>query len=167
MTWLLFLLLSTFAATSTGAEIYKWTLPNGEVEFSDRPPQEGAQPLELRPLVTIPALAAPAPPEAAQAEPPANSEGYDSFTIASPANDATVRSPGIGNLSLSFSIVPGLNQGHAIEVFMDGRSFGRSENSAVTLNNVDRGTHQIQAAIVDDNGAEVARTESITVHMHR
>lgn len=157
----------TVAASSAGAEIYKRTLPNGEIEFSDRPPAEGAKPVELRPLLTVPALAAPAASESAQGKTPAVSGSYDSFTIASPADDATVRSPGTGNLSVSFSIVPALNQGHAIEIFLDGSPFGRSETPSVTLNNVDRGTHRIQAAIVDDAGVEMVRSETITVHLHR
>jgi len=164
---LLFVFVLTVAASSAGAEIYKRTLPNGEIEFSGRPPQEGAQPIELRPLITVPALATPAPSEAAQAEDPAESERYDSFAIASPADDATVRAPGTGNLSINFSIAPSLIQGHAIETFIDGRSFGRSDALAVTLTNVDRGTHQIHAAIIDQTGAEVARSETITVHLHR
>ncbi len=167
-TWLRVLaLLLTLGAASAEAEFYKWALPDGSIEYSDRPPVEGAERVDLRPLVTYTPTAIPeqsASPKAGNAEP---AEGYDSFTIASPANDATVRSPGSGNISLSFAVSPSLIQGHAIEIFIDGQRFGRSDTSAVTLNNVDRGTHQIHAAIIDDAGVELARTETITVHLYR
>jgi hypothetical protein len=167
MKWLLLAFGLTLAAASAGAEIYKWILPNGSIKYSDRPPEKGAERVDLRPLVIIPPLATSVPAETTEMEGPAESNGYDSFTIASPANDATVRSPGSGNISLSFAVSPSLIQGHAIEIFIDGQRFGRSDTSAATLSNVDRGTHQIHAAIIDDAGVELARTETITVHLHR
>lgn len=160
-------LLVTLGAAPAEAEFYKWALPDGTIEYSDRPPVEGAERVELRPLVTYTPTAIPEQSAGSKAKIPEPAEGYDSFSIASPANDATVRSPGSGNISLSVAVSPSLIQGHAIEIFVDGRKFGRSELPTVTLKNVDRGTHQIHAAIIDDSGAELVRTETITVHLYR
>ncbi|MDH3314727.1 MAG: DUF4124 domain-containing protein [Gammaproteobacteria bacterium] len=166
MKWRLFALLVTLGAASAEAEIYKWILPNGSVKYSDRPPVEGADEAELRPLVTYtpPPVSAKTAETAPQSEPAA--KGYDSFTIVSPANDATIRD-NAGNISLNLAITPTLTQGHAIEVFVDGLKFSRSNAPNVTLMNVNRGSHQIYAVIVDDAGVEAARTQTITVYLQR
>ncbi len=164
--WLFFVLLVTLGAASAEAEIYKWILPNGTIKYSDRPPAEGAEKAELRPLVTYtpPPLSAEPAEAAPQAEPA--SKGYESFTIVSPANDATIRD-NAGNVSLSFAITPSLTPGHAIDVFVDGLKLSRSNAPNVTLTNVNRGSHQIYAVIVDDAGVEAARTQTITVFLQR
>ncbi len=165
MKWRIFALLVTLCAASAEAEIYKWILPDGSIEYSDRPPAEGAEKVELSPLVTYTAPPVSANPEES---PQADTEfdGYDSFTIASPANDATIRD-NAGNVSLNFAVTPSLIQGHAIDIFLDGRKFGRSNAPLVTLANLSRGNHQIYAVIVDDTGAELARTGTLSINLQR
>ncbi len=154
------------AAASAGAEIYKWRLPDGSIEYSDRPPAEDAERVELTPLVTYTPPATSAPGATEESESPAEFDGYDRFAIASPANDADIRE-NAGEVTLNFAITPSLVEGHAIDVFMDGRKFGRSTAAVVTLSEVDRGSHQIYATLVDETGAELARTGTITVHLQR
>ncbi|HSS65092.1 MAG TPA: DUF4124 domain-containing protein [Gammaproteobacteria bacterium] len=163
---LISVLVLALAATSAAAEIYKWILPDGSVEYSDRPPVEGAKKVELRPLVTYTPSVNSAPSETTETEIAEEADGYDSFTITSPANDSAIRD-NAGNVTLNFSIVPTLIEGHGIDIFVDGRKFGRSTAAVVTLSNVNRGSHQIYAAIVDDSGTEVARTGTITIHLKR
>lgn len=166
MKWRIFALLLTLGAVSAEAEIYKWILPNGTIKYSDRPPAEGAEKAELRPLVTYtsPPLPAKSADTAARKKPAP--KGYDRFTIVSPANEATIRD-NAGNLSLNLAITPTLIQGHAIDVFVDGLKFSRSKTPVVTLVNVSRGSHQIYAVIVDGSGVEAARTQTITVYLQR
>lgn len=154
------------AAPLVAAEFYKWKLPDGSIQYSDRPPVEEAEKVELKPLVTYspPASSAPsAPPQTENAD---EDHGYGSFTITSPADEAAIRD-NAGKITIQFAISPGLVEGHAIDVFMDGVKRRRGTGAAVTLSNVTRGTHQIHAAIVDQSGAEVARTDTITVHLKR
>jgi len=58
-------LLIMLALGASGAEIYKWVDEAGRVHFGDRPPAEGAEPVELD---VSPAPAAPAPSDAERAE---------------------------------------------------------------------------------------------------
>ncbi len=163
--WILVLTL-TLAAAAVEAEIYKWRLPDGSIEYSDRPPAAGAERIELSPLVTYSPPAAPSPGAAPETEDEAAFEGYKGFAIASPADGADIRE-NAGEVTLNFAITPSLVEGHAVDVFMDGRKFGRSTAAVVTLSNVDRGTHQIYATLVDETGAELKRSNTITVHLKR
>lgn len=161
------ILILTLAATSAEAEIYKWILPNGSVEYSDRPPVEGAERVDLRPLVTYtPPATSSAPSVQKETESTEEDEGYRQFTIASPADEAAIRN-NTGEVSISFAITPALVQGHSIEIFVDGRKFASSTAAAATLGSVDRGSHRVHAVIVDESGAELARTDTITIHLKR
>jgi hypothetical protein len=166
MKWWIPAFLTVLAAIPCQAEIYKWRLPDGSIEYSDRPPEEGAKRVELPPLTTYTPPAAAARAATSEGKSAAVFDGYDSFTITSPADDATVRD-NAGNVDLKFDVTPTLVEGHAIDIFMDGRKFGRSTASIVTLSNVSRGTHQIYAAIVDEAGAELARTLAINIDLLR
>ncbi len=167
--WTLGLVLA-LAATSAEAQIYKWIMPDGTVKYSDRPQEEGAEPVELSPIVTFTPRPIPTRPEAgargAETEAEEGAGGYDSFAISAPPNDTTVRD-NAGNVTVNFAVTPSLAEGHAIDLYLDGRKFGQSKLPVVTLTNVNRGSHQIYGVIVDASGAEIARTEPVTVTLQR
>ena len=159
-------LLAALAATPCQAQIYKWRLSDGSIEYSDRAPEKGAERVELSPLTTYTPPATSTPGAAAGAEGAAAFDGYDSFTISAPANNATVRD-NAGNVRLRFAVTPALVEGHAIEVFLDGEKSGRVGVPLLTLANVSRGFHEIHATIVDESGAELTRTRPISIDVLR
>lgn len=157
----------TLVASAAEAEIYKWILPNGSTEYSDRPPVEGAERVDLKPLVTYtPGATSSATSEQGETEGSEEDEGYQQFTIASPVDEAAIRD-NTGEVRISFAISPALVEGHAIDIFVDGQKFASSTAAAVTLSSVNRGSHRIHAVIVDESGAELARTGTITIHLKR
>ncbi len=168
MKWLILLLALAQTATASEGEIYKWILPDGSIQYSDRPPVKGAQKVELKPLQTYSLPATSAAPPANSESGQADDEGsqYDSFSIASPADEAAIRD-NTGDLTVTFAVRPKLVGGHVIDLFMDGQMAGRSAGAAVTLGNVNRGSHRLHAVILDGDGSEVARTETITIHIKR
>ncbi len=148
-------------------QIYKYTLSNGDVVYSDRPPPpDQGEEIKLEPLqgFSLP----PAPPladsTAKKDEPEA--VGYQEFTVTSPTNDTTIRDNG-GNVRVNLSLVPGLRNGDSIELMMDGQSIGSGKSTSVTLTEVDRGTHTVQAAVKDAEGKEIARSNSVIFHLKR
>jgi hypothetical protein len=147
--------------------VYKYTLSNGDVVYSDKPPPaDQGETVTLEPLqgFNLP----PAPPledTTAKADEP-EAAGYTEFKVTSPTNDQTIRDNG-GNVSVSLSLTPGLRGGHKIDVMMDGQSIGRGSGTSVTLTEVDRGTHTVQASIKDQEGKEVARSNSVIFHLKR
>lgn len=167
MRWLILLLALAQTATGSEGEIYKWILPDGSIQYSDRPPVKGAQKVELAPLQTYsPPATSSAPSINSEAERVDQGSQYESFAIASPTDEEAIRD-NTGELSITFAISPKLVGGHVIDVFMNGQMVGRSAGAAVRLSDVPRGAHRLHAVIVNGNGAEVARTETITVHLKR
>lgn len=166
LAFLLCLMLAVGAAQAQ--KIYKYTLSNGDVVYSDKaPPVEQAEEVQLEPLqgFSLP----PAPPledSSASTEDDPAAFSYKEFKVTSPSNDATVRDNG-GNVQVSMNLVPGLQNGHSIEIMMDGASIGSGETTSLTLTDVDRGTHTVQATVKDSDGNEVLRSNSVIFHLRR
>ena len=168
MRWLILLLALAQTATASEGEIYKWILPDGSIQYSDRPPADGAQKVELKPLQTysLPATRAAPPAQTAPDQPGDKGSPYESFAIASPADEQAIRD-NTGDLTVTFAVRPKLVGGHVIGLFMDGRMVGRSAGAPVAVSNVNRGSHRLHAVILDGDGTEIVRTETITVHLKR
>ena len=162
---LLCLLLAVGAAQAQ--EIYKYTLSNGKVVYSDKPPAaDQGEEVKLEPLQTF--SLPPAPPlqdSTAKKHKPAP-VGYEEFKVTSPTNDATLRDNS-GTVPVSLSLSPGLRSGHSIEVMLDGQSIGNGHSTSITLTEVDRGTHTVRAAVKDNEGKEIARSNSVIFHLKR
>lgn len=164
---LLLCLMLAAGGVAQAQKIYKWTLPNGDVVYSDKPPPaDQAEEVKLEPLQTFSVPPAPPLEDTSAAKDKEKPAGYEQFKVTSPDNDATIRDNN-GNVSVSLSLTPGLQSGHSIEVFMDGRAIGSGKSTSLTLTDVDRGTHTVQAAIKDSEGKEITRSNSVVFHLRR
>jgi uncharacterized protein DUF4124 len=158
--WLI--LLSTMLVTAaSGAPAWTWVDADGQVHFSDRP-VPGARQVELAGAqgfgapATRPTSAAPTP-EATQAAAPEQAP-YRAINITSPAEQQTLWNIG-ATLSVQIEIDPPLSTAHRMDLILDGQR--RNVNAAspqLTLPNVFRGTHTLQAVVIDASGAEVMRS---------
>jgi len=105
---------------------------------------------------------------AAETPPPAPT-AYESLEILSPAHEETLRDNG-GNVTVRVRATPRLRTGsaHRLRILLDGRlQDAASERSAITLRNIDRGSHEIVAVIVDPDGRELVRSAPVTLYLHR
>jgi hypothetical protein len=92
---------------------------------------------------------------------------YQLLRILVPEPDATVRSMP-GELIVSVSNDPALQEGHSYRLLVDGQPFGEAGRSPVfPLTNIDRGTHQLSVEILDESGRMLERTPSQSFHMVR
>ena len=155
--------------------IYKTTDADGNVVFTDVPPKDDAESLELiqgnsyRPETPAPASVVPVGAEdtAEDAEDmPAAS--YDKITITSPANDEAVRE-NTGNIAVNVSLNPALDtsSGHRVQVLVDGQVAGEAASATVSLQNIDRGTHSLIAQVIDANNSVLASSDAVVVHLQR
>ena len=165
-----FLCLMLAVGSVHAGKIVKYTLPNGEVIYSDKPPPEATsgEEVTVEPLQSFKVPAAP-PLEDSTAnkdDEEKSDDNYAEFKVTSPSNDATIRDNG-GNVRVSLSLSPSLRSGHSIEVMMDGRSIGSGKGTSVTLTEVDRGTHTVQASVKDAEGKEIVRSNSVIFHLKR
>lgn len=171
----LLLALALLPAIGT-AEVYKWTDAQGRVHYGDQPPTPKAQPLDLPPPQAIeraPALAAPAATATDAAQPgsqPAQAAQvrYETLAITFPQKDAAIRD-NAGNVAVQLSVSPPLQTqlGHRFALSLDGNTVATGADPVLRLENVDRGTHTLQAAITDDGGRTLATSEPVTFHLLR
>lgn len=167
----LFLLLAIFCARSAAtAEVYRWVDDQGRVVYSDQP-HPGAEKIDSRAVQTIPSVAPSS--TAVQPQPPQPqgiASGYLTFAIIAPADQENIHNPDDGNVTVSVMLQPSLDvaRGHRLVLKVDGnRSDETTKTTEFVLHNVDRGTHQVQALVVDGNNDVVKSTPPVTFHVHR
>ena len=161
-----FICLALAAGSSQARTVYKVVQPDGTILFTDSPPAgEDAEQVDVGPINTAPPLASPT--DAFDDTPAVEQEqGYTEFRIASPADNATIRD-NAGNVNVDLKIHPGLRSGHKIELRLDGQSIGGGRQTAITLTEMDRGAHSLQAVVKNSSGQVVARTDAITFTLQR
>jgi hypothetical protein len=164
MRYLVLLALGLLLTTPGQAKIYKWKMPDGSVRYSDQP-QAGATELELPKIQTYTPIPVPEakgkPSEAA-----GKAVEYKSFEVKSPKNGEVIRNNG-GSISISLGLDPALLSGHSIEILMDGKSVGSGKGTSISLSNVDRGSHSIQASVKNAEGKAIKQTSNVSFHLKR
>ncbi len=163
---ILCLITTGLALAQTG--VYRWVGPDGTVTFTDQS-RPGAEKIEIEPPQTVPpseAVRKALQAESGVADKAAAESAYTQFAIVSPSEDESVRSNN-GAVSINMNLAPSLHADHAIVVSMDGQAIGKGSSTSLQLQNLPRGTHTVQATVVDAAGAELIRTETVTFHVLR
>ena len=160
---IVFLSVVLFSLPLLAKDVYKWTTAEGEVVYSDTY-QPGAERIHVTSGSSSPRAADNATGEQAGT---AAAGGYQTFEIAQPENDETIRS-NEGAVTVSLTLSPTLAEGDAIQVFIDGNKLGGDVKSTqFTLNGLNRGTHSLQAKIVDADGNTLNSAPSINFHLRQ
>jgi hypothetical protein len=146
-------------------KVYKVIQPDGTVEYTDAPPaDEPAKEIRVEPINTI---EAPAPSAGSSGQPTDSAQaGYSEVRITSPANDVSIRD-NAGNVNVDVSLEPALRSGDKIDLLLDGQSVGGGKKTAITLTDMERGTHSLQALVKDASGKVVARSNTVTFTLQR
>ena len=151
---------TVFAAGAVFAQAYKWVDENGVVHYSDRP-EPGAEKLELPSQPRLGSAIAPRSSSVRRdAEEPAEEATpfeYQTLEVASPAPEETLWNIE-GVLNVSLNLQPGLQPGHRIRVYFDGQPRFVSGTS-FQVDQVFRGTHNLQAEVIDQNGELMIRSQ--------
>jgi hypothetical protein len=163
--WLILL----FALAGTGARAapaWTWIDANGTVHFSDRP-VPGARQVEL---TSAQSFNSQQPVRAARAEAQAGAAPtapYRGIEIASPAEQETLWNIG-AVLTVQVSFDPPLRPGHYYDLIYDGQRRNLTATSPrVTLLDVFRGQHTLQAVVLDSNGRELMRSPARTFYVQQ
>ena len=161
------LLLLPLAAFSQG-EVYKVVDKDGNVTFTDQPPAEGAQPMDLPPLSVVESnVQAPEVPAAGasaeEAKPPAPRElrkQYRDFRITQPQQEETfwgTANTVVVSWGSSQPIAPQMN----VMLYVDGEGQKAPATGGVTLT-LDRGEHQVYAELRDERNRRIVTTDTVT-----
>lgn len=179
--WKIFTVLGLLAlvavCTPLAAQVYKTVDENGNVVYTDQPPQEGAEPMQLRPLSIVEApdyqeAARPAAEEAA-AEPGEQTftlrelrRRFAGFAIISPENEQSLWNPQ-GMITLAWQAPHPLEDGMQVQASMDGRQLGATTDRVIPITDLERGEHLLEAVLVDARGRTIATAEPVTIFIRQ
>lgn len=161
------------AGPVAASEIYRTTDEDGNVVFTDEPPTEDAEPVELDPLNTVEPIEG--DPDAASSidssgeDPDAPANGISGISIAYPENGKGIRHNG-GNVPFQVALQPEgatLPRGHQVEIILDGKVRARAASTQVTVSPVDRGPHTVRARIIDKSGQTRYESDSVKFYLLR
>ena len=163
-----------FMATDAEARIYKTKDKDGNIVFTDVPPKDQAEAVELTPANQYTAPVEPQQPTQRTRrnddveEEVEETTSYNRIAVVSPEADQAIRE-NAGNVSIIVEVTPGLDvgAGHTVEVLLGDRIAGSANSGLVALENVDRGTHMVRARVVDANGNIMIQSEPVAFHMLR
>jgi hypothetical protein len=148
------------------ADVYTYIDSEGNRVFTDQP-KGNAKKVEIAPTNGM-NQTAPTPRAPLTIAPPAEVAAYQMLRILVPEPDATVQEGSSGNLIVTLTSDPILMPGHNYRLLLDGKVAGSPGRSPVfPLTNLDRGTHQLAAEIIDADGRIIERTPSQPVHIVR
>jgi hypothetical protein len=157
----------SWCGVASAEAIYKSVDAKGNVVYSDKP-TANAQPVTLTPIsIVSPPPATAVPVDATMPKKPVISASYKQLDIVSPQNDATIWDNN-GNFSVQISMEPALVAGDTLQIMLDGKVVASSSSStSFNITGIDRGTHIVQAQIINAQQAVVKTSQSITIFLHR
>jgi hypothetical protein len=174
----LLLALLIFLPPITHAEIYKWVDEKG-IHFSDEaPPGIDAEKVIVKPPnISTPSHSAPAshPSTPSADEDPEGkhfkaqkTKRYAELKITHPNNDQALRENN-GKISITCSLSPTLQSsaGHQVRFILDGQPFSVVSSCSTTIEEIDRGSHQVSAEVIDAQGRVLLRSNTNTFHLQR
>ena len=168
MPWICHIILIGLVYSSAqAADIYRSKDSAGNVVFSDIA-HPGAEKVILGKPTILPSQPVPKSPAASNTKKQPALK-YESLTITSPADAETIRQ-NVANVNVAISARPGLQAGygHNLQLLFDGEQVGDpGRKLSFTLAAVDRGSHTLQAVILEANGTVVMRSAITTFFVHK
>lgn len=152
------------------AEIYKYVDKDGVIRYTDTPPSEDAKPVDLPPLQTYSNDGA-VPYDSENEDPDSvlqlQSAGYSRLELTSPAPEQ-VFNQAEPQVIVSVQLEPDLEEGHRMVFLLDGEPVpAPAGRTSLTLGNLDRGTHSLQAQVMDSRDSVQIQSETISFHLHQ
>jgi len=158
------LLIALLWAGSSSAAVYKWVDTEGVVHYGDSPPASGAKPIDLPEVSSYTSTPVPPASSAAKGALANVFKGYDSLTITRPKDDETIRS-NEGLVQVDLVLSPGLQRGHSLQLFLDGKLVSDNVGAGVQLKGVMRGAHELTAVVVDKDGKAWIRSSPVRFYL--
>ncbi|MCU7929733.1 MAG: DUF4124 domain-containing protein [Candidatus Thiodiazotropha sp. (ex Codakia rugifera)] len=144
-------------------DVYKYTSEDGEIVYSERYHPDAER-------ITVSDKQKPSSlslDEQSEEEAAALAGDYARFEIVQPVGDETIRNAD-GSVPVGLSISPALATGHVIHLFVDGTKLDSDiTQTQLILQELNRGTHTLQAKIVNDQGESLKDSNSVIFHLRQ
>ncbi len=161
--WRLLIILCISTTTLEAQDVYKTIDENGNVIYTDEPPDLEAQPLDLPPLN----ISDPIPIRSySNTQKNSRTQKKVDFKILSPTHDQSIWGTG-ATLAVSFSMDIDFTQGLEIKVLIDGVEKAKQHSQSFSIANINRGEHQVSAQLIDSQGTVISSTASVTFFMRQ
>jgi hypothetical protein len=159
----------TLSLTALPQEIYRWVDQDGVTHYSDQPGVPGAERVILVSPNTYGQEPSDLGPYAAtrngdEEEPETGS--YTSLTIVQPTPDQTFFGAD-ATVSAAVDLGGTLRSDHTIVYFVDGTRRAADAGGGLTLTGLERGSHFLRAAVLDQNGNPLITSPQITFHLRQ
>jgi len=182
----LFTIMLAFALAMTAGpvmgQVYKVVDKDGNVTFTDIPPQDGSAPVDLPPISVVEtpvyqqtareadiaaasaAVAAGTDVPVAEPKEPTLRElrqSYKDFAIVSPQWEESVWSPE-GPVEIAWRTSADLQEGMQVSVFIDGKLEVTTNQAIIPVAGLERGEHIVTAEIKDQRNRKIATAGPVT-----
>ncbi|PXF64007.1 DUF4124 domain-containing protein [Kangiella spongicola] len=166
---LLALSCGSIATSAKETVMYKKIDKDGNVVFTDKP-IPGSKPITVKTDVNVvstpkPAYKAPTISDSSEEDDDEKKFKYEVLAIDTPKNDEGIRAND-GRINVIVAVTPNLRPNHSVQLKLDGNNVGQAQKIPYfNLTEVERGTHQLQAMIIDDDSGEtVQSSDAISFH---
>jgi len=170
LTALVLAFLLPLCSSTVAGEIYRHVDENGNVTYSDEPAGDDSEAMELEPLpeVSLPDGAARERRNSEREGDGGNNDkqGYESIEITQPEHDSAFWR-GDGLVVVRIQSQPSLRSGHRFALELDGERTRQSRSTSFTLENMNRGTHEIVIHVVNANGETISSSDVTRFTLHR
>jgi Domain of unknown function (DUF4124) len=160
----LLIILCIFIGAHSFAQIYKTVDKDGNVVYSDTPPNDQAESVKLKEILTLPA------------EHPGNSVSTDTrrdeavveykVEIVSPRNEVVIP-PGQRDLAIAISLDPYLQPDHLITYYMDGELIEETQSTSIVIQDPPRGGRTLTVEVINQQGDVLGVSQPLTVNIIR
>ena len=157
---------SPSVSAASQPKVFRVEDKDGKVTYTDRPPADrDSVEVELPPITPIPPQQRAEQPTADQAA--AAFSGYSRVTLVSPANDSLVLYDQ-SQVMVQLDLTPALQPDHLVQFYVDGSPYGKPVTAiSRSITGLERGTHSIAARVLSSQGAVLAMTQPVKVHVQR
>jgi Domain of unknown function (DUF4124) len=162
MSRFLLLILCVLISTTSVAQIYKTVDKDGNVVYSDTPPNDQAESVKLKQILTLPA------------ETPTNStstsrdDGVVQYQveIVSPRNEVVIP-PGQRDLAVAIVLNPSLQQDHLITYYIDGELVQETQSTSIVIQDPPRGGRTLTVEVINQQGDVLGVSAPLAVNVIR
>ncbi len=164
------------AATVVSAEVYKTVDENGNVVFTDRPPEDGTKPIDLPPLSVIETPEYQVAPktdeidssaqDASEMSLPKLRQYYADFALISPRAEESIWRPDIV-ITAAWKTQKPLQKGMTINIYVDDKLYQTTTEQIVPLGALDRGEHKVTATLNDAMKRSIATASPIVFYVRQ